>query len=77
MNIYETVRVNIRKYRKERKMTQQDLADLAGLSHEYIREIEAPNMGTTFSLDTVEKISEALNIDFMYLFERINNQENE
>lgn len=72
MNIYDTVRFNIKKYRKEKGITQQNLADLAGLSHEYIREIEAPNMGTTFSLDTVEKISVSLNIDFMYLFEKVN-----
>lgn len=72
MSIYDVVRFNIKKYRKERGLTQQNLADLAGLSHEYIREIEAPNMGTTFSLDTVEKIAIALEVDFMYFFEKIN-----
>ena len=39
-NIYDTVRNNIRKYRKLKCMTQQELADAADLSHGYIREIE-------------------------------------
>lgn len=68
-NIYDTVRYNIRKYRKLRGMTQQELADAADLSHGYIREIESPNMGATFSLDAVEKIANGLDIEFKYLFE--------
>ena len=68
-NIYDTVRKNIRKYRKLKGMTQQDLADAAELSHGYIREIESLNMGITFSLDAVEKIANALEIKFYLLFE--------
>lgn len=68
-NIYDTVRYNIRKYRKLKGMTQQELADLAELSHGYIREIESLNMGITFSLDAVEKIANALEIQTKYLFE--------
>ena len=68
-NIYDTVRKNIRKYRKLKVMTQQDLADAAELSHGYIREIESLNMGITFSLDAVEKIANALEIKFYLLFE--------
>lgn len=68
-NIYDTVRYNIRKYRKLNKMTQQQLADVSDLSHGYIREIESKKMGTTFSLDAVEKIANGLNINFKLLFE--------
>ena len=68
-NIYDTVRKNIRKYRKLKCMTQQELADAAELSHGYIREIESPNMGVTFSLDAVEKIANALEIKINILFE--------
>jgi len=68
-NIYDTVRSNIRKYRKLKCMTQQDLADAAELSHGYIREIESLNMGVTFSLDAVEKIANALEIEIKLLFE--------
>ena len=68
-NIYDTVRYNIRKYRKLKCMTQQELADAAELSHGYIREIESLNMGVTFSLDAVEKIANALEVEAKLLFE--------
>ena len=68
-NIYDTVRINIRKYRKLKGMTQQELADAADLSHGYIREIESLKMGVTFSLDAVEKIASALEIEIKKLFE--------
>ena len=71
-NIYDTVRNNIRKYRKLKCMTQQELADAAELSHGYIREIESLNMGVTFSLDAVEKIASALDIEVKLLFEEEN-----
>lgn len=68
-NIYDTVRQNIKKYRQLKKMTQQELADASYLSHGYIREIESMTMGTTFSLDAVEKIANGLNIEIKLLFE--------
>lgn len=71
-NIYDIVRNNIRKYRKLKCMTQQELADAAELSHGYIREIESLNMGVTFSLDAVEKIASALEIEAKLLFEELN-----
>ncbi len=70
-NIYDTVRYNIRKYRKLNNMTQQELADAAELSHGYIREIESSKMKTTFSLDAVEKIADGLGINFKLLFDEI------
>lgn len=69
VNIYDTVRYNIKKYRNLKGMTQQELADAAMLSHGYIREIESFKMGSTFSLDAVEKIAEGLEIDVMLLFD--------
>lgn len=68
-NIYDTVRINIKKYRIEKGLTQQELADASYLSHGYIREIESLNMGITFSLDAVEKIANALDLEIKYLFE--------
>ncbi len=68
-NIYDTVRKNIKKYRKLKGMTQQDLADASDFSHGYIREIESPKMASTFSLDAVEKIANGLEINFKLLFE--------
>ncbi len=68
-NIYDTVRMNIKKYRKLKGMTQQELADASGYSHGYIREIESIKMASTFSLDAVERIANGLGINFKLLFE--------
>ncbi len=70
-SIYDTVRYNIRKYRKLNKMTQQELADASNLSHGYIREIESFTMASSFSLDAVEKIANGLNIEVKKLFDKI------
>ena len=59
----------ISQLRKEKNMTQQELADASELSHGYIREIESLNMGVTFSLDAVEKIASALDIKIKFLFD--------
>lgn len=40
---YTIIRNNIKKYRKERNLTQQDLADLTGVSRQYITDIENEN----------------------------------
>ena len=71
-NIYDTVRRNIKKYRLLKGMTQQELADASDFSHGYIREIESIHMGSTFSLDAVEKIANGLGINFKLLFEESN-----
>ena len=70
-NIYDTVRMNIKKYRKLKGMTQQELADASGYSHGYIREIESIKMASTFSLDAVERIANGLGINFKLLFESV------
>ena len=61
-NIYDTIRHNIRKYRKERGITSAELAELVGLSHEFIRQIQSDKAGYNFSVETFYKISIALNV---------------
>ena len=39
-NIYDTIRKNIRKYRKERKITCAELAEMVGLSHEFLADFQ-------------------------------------
>ena len=39
-NIYNTIRKNIKKYRKERGITSAELAELVDLSHDFIRQID-------------------------------------
>lgn len=61
-NIYDTIRKNIKKYRKQRKITSAELAEIVDLSHDFIRQIESEKTAYNFSVDTFYKISVALNV---------------
>ena len=67
------VRKNIRKYRKMRKYTLQELADLTGLTHGYVRDLECLSIDKTPLLETVGKFADALEIDIRQLFDDIKN----
>ena len=69
VNIYEQIARNIKKYRKEVGITQAVLAERVGVSHEFIRRIESKKGAKTFSVDTIWKISVALDINPGKLFE--------
>ena len=69
VNIYEQIARNIQKYRHEAGITQAVLAERVGVSHEFIRRIESKKGVKTFSVDTIWKISLALNIEVGKLFE--------
>lgn len=74
-DIYEVAARNIKYYRKKRKMTQAMLASATEYSHEFIRRIEAPRTPKNFSLDTVNNIAKALDIDTALLLENRDNDE--
>ena len=61
--------LNIAYYRKREGMTQDQLAEKAGISRSYLGEIEAPNMITTLSLEVLFNIANALKIPVSRLFE--------
>lgn len=70
-NLSLIVRKNIRKYRKMRKYTLQELADLTGLTHGYVRDLECLSIDKTPLLETIGKFAEALDIDIKQLFDEI------
>lgn len=74
-DVYEIIAANIKKYRKEAKITQAELADRTHYSHEFIRRIEAPNAKKYFSLDTLVQISDALDIKLEDLMKGINSED--
>ncbi len=61
-NIYDTIRKNIRSYRKSRGLTSAQLAEAVGLSHDFIRQIQSERAGYNFSVETFYKISVALGV---------------
>lgn len=69
INIYEQIARNIKKYRIISGITQAVLAEKVGVSHEFIRRIESKKGIKTFSVDTIWKISLALDIGIEKLFE--------
>ena len=69
MYYYDIVRKNIRKYRKEKGFTQQRLADEADMSIDYLAEIESVKRRKTFSLATLSRIADVLEVDIRDFFE--------
>lgn len=59
-SVYDVIRRNIKKYRKEKGMTSAELAEAVGLSHDFIRQIESEKTRYNFSVETFYKISLAL-----------------
>jgi len=71
-DIYLIISNNIKKYRLASNMTQKELAVKSGYSYAYIRRMEGPKCTKNFSIQTLQNISNALNIDIKYLFDNNN-----
>ena len=69
-DIYNTIRRNIRHYRKAQKITSAHLAELVGLSHDFIRQIQSDKATYNFSVETFYKISIALGVSMDQLAEK-------
>ena len=67
--IYYLVGKNIKKYRKIKGYTQQELADKIGYTVGFISNIESKSYLQTFSLDTLYLISQKLDINIKQLFD--------
>ena len=65
--IYDVIHRNIKKYRKEKRMTSAQLAEAVGLSHDFIRQIESEKTRYNFSVETFYKISVALGVSMNQL----------
>lgn len=74
-NIYNTIRRNIKRYRKEKGLTAAELAEMIGRSHDFMRQIESEKVGYNFSLDTFYRISVALDVSMDELAEQTKKRE--
>ena len=61
MDLKDTMAVNLRRVRHQRKLTQEDLADLAGLSTRYIGKVERADVSA--SVTVLGRIADALGVD--------------
>lgn len=66
--IYYVVSKNLKRIRKEKKLTQQQLADLSNYSVGFIMNIESEKYYQTFSLGTLWQFSKVLNVDVREFF---------
>lgn len=71
---YSIIRENIKKYRKEKSLTQQDLADMTDISREYICDIENESRNKHITIALLGRIAEALEIDISKLLEKENEE---
>ena len=66
-SLYEKFGLNVVFYRKRRKMTQLQLAELVGIDRSHISAIELGNVGVSF--DVIFKLCEVLGVSPKELFE--------
>ncbi|MBQ4522974.1 MAG: helix-turn-helix transcriptional regulator [Lachnospiraceae bacterium] len=59
---YKMIGLNIAYYRKLKGLTQLQLAEKINISRTHMSNIEAPNMPTSISLETLLDIADALEI---------------
>lgn len=59
---YKKLGLNIAYYRKLKGLSQIQLAEAVGISRTHISNIEAPNMPTSISLETLMDIADALEV---------------
>ncbi len=65
---YNVIRKNIKKFRKEKHFTQQQLADATDMSVDYICEIESLKRNKSFSIVTLGRIADVLEVDIKEFF---------
>lgn len=65
---YTNLSINIKTYRKNLNLTQEQLAELSDISISYIKQIESNRNYTNVTLTSLLKISKALNKSLEELF---------
>ncbi len=69
-DIYEILRRNIIYYRKQKNLTQKELADKMDIDYGFLRKVESKKVKKNLSLDNVMKAAEVLEVDLPKFFEK-------
>ena len=60
---YKEIGKKVAKYRKQKGLSQEELANEVGISYSYLTQIEAPNVIKKMSLEVLFDIADILEID--------------
>lgn len=66
--LYHVISTNIKRYRKEAKLTQIQLAEDAKISLSYLSKIEAAGCNKSFSISALNQIANALDVEICKFF---------
>ena len=72
--VYYLVGQNLKKLRKQAKLSIVKFANLCNYSEGFIMNIESPKYLQTFSLDTLWKFSKVLKVDIKYFFQDLDEE---
>lgn len=68
MRLRETVATNLRRLRQDKKLSQEELADRAGINRNYVGMLEREQHAAT--IDMLEKLAAVLEADPVEFFRR-------
>lgn len=66
---YTIIRKNIKRFRRQKKLTQQNLADMTGMSREYICDVENERRNKHLTIAVLGRIADAMKIEIAEFFE--------
>lgn len=65
---FDIIRYNIKRIRESKNLTQQQLADKAGITMNYLAKIESKKMQRGFTIVILGRIADALDVNIAELF---------
>lgn len=65
---FDIIRFNIKRIRESKGLTQQQLADRAGITMNYLAKIESKKMQRGFTIVILGRIADALEVEIAELF---------
>lgn len=70
LDLYNTISQNIKYYRKQKGITQIQLAEEAKISISYLSKIEASGLSKSLSISVLNQIANALDVDIENFFNK-------
>ena len=72
---FNVIRYNIKRIRESKNLTQQQLADKANITMNYLSKIESTKMQRGLSLVLLGRLADALEVDIRELFKPIDEKD--